>query len=335
MNLPEENAVRKVSKRHWLLRFLRISVTVSILVLFVIYLPLPVLWVSLKKVSLVNWGGCVVGALLAHLLGIVKWRLQLRATHVHLGFGSSARCYCAGLFANVFLPSVVGGDVVRTGLAMRATKSKWNAVIGGLMDRLGDVVGLLLLATLGSLFVPAVLGSKGRIILFVVALGLALIGVSGIGLMWYRPRSWWPLFIRRQAKRLRIALWRVVQNYRLGLIALGLSLCIQSSFVLMNHFLGESIGMVLPLGLWFFVWPLAKLAALIPISLGGIGVQELAFAGLLKPFGVTPALAVAQALLWRGVFVATGLIGGLTWILLDRRIWQPSQAIGGLKGERV
>ncbi len=303
-------------QRVWM--FMRIGVSILILVVLLLYLPIHTFLDSLKKISLINWGACVAGAILIHLLGVVKWRLQLRASHVHLNFIEATSCYGAGLFANVCLPTVVGGDVLRTGLAIRIIGRKLAVILGSLMDRLGDVIALCILAAVSCFFVSTVLGSRGYGILAAFALLIISGVVAGVGLLFYQPPLWLPPSARRLAKRLRLGLWRLIRNYRPALIALGLSLCIQSSFVLMNAFLGNDIGMTLPLVIWFFAWPLAKLTALVPISIGGLGVQELALAGLLNPFGVTPALAIAQAILWRGVFTATGLIGGLAWLTLRR-----------------
>jgi uncharacterized membrane protein YbhN (UPF0104 family) len=70
---------------------------------------------------------------------------------------------------------------------------------------------------------------------------------------------------------------------------------------------------------WFLVWPLAKLAGLLPISLGGLAVREATLAALLAPFGVPIALGVVCSLLWQTVLIAGGLLGGLAWLGLGRR----------------
>ena len=84
-----------------------------------------------------------------------------------------------------------------------------------------------------------------------------------------------------------------------------------------------------PLAVWAVAWPLAKIAAFLPVSLGGIGVREAALTGLLATFGVDPALAVAQGLLWRSGLMALGLLGGaLTFFV-------PSAAETDLARERT
>jgi uncharacterized membrane protein YbhN (UPF0104 family) len=67
---------------------------------------------------------------------------------------------------------------------------------------------------------------------------------------------------------------------------------------------------------WLFVWPLAKLSALLPISQGGIGVREAALVALLAPFGAPPVLTLVVGLIWETIIVATGLIGGILSLVL-------------------
>ena len=53
---------------------------------------------------------------------MAKWRLLVNAAGGGLSFRTAARAYYMGLFGNTFLPSIVGGDVVRAGVALRAAK---------------------------------------------------------------------------------------------------------------------------------------------------------------------------------------------------------------------
>ena len=121
---------------------------------------------------------------------------------------------------------------------------------------------------------------------------------------------------RRRIARARVALRVVARRSNLAGVGLSIAVCVQGIFVLLNAFLGAAVGLWVPLQVWFLTWPLAKLAALVPISLGGIGVREVALAGLLQPFGVPAALAVAQSLIWETILVAGGLSAGLIfWVM--------------------
>ena len=96
-------------------------------------------------------------------------------------------------------------------------------------------------------------------------------------------------------------------------------LAIQAGFVLVNLLLGGSMGIALDWRLWYLLWPLAKIAAMAPVSLGGIGVREAAFAALAGRF-VAEDRIVAQSLVWESILVVGGLIaGGLHLLTTPRR----------------
>jgi uncharacterized membrane protein YbhN (UPF0104 family) len=99
----------------------------------------------------------------------------------------------------------------------------------------------------------------------------------------------------------------------------ALSLLIQSAFVLLNAWIGRSIGIHVPLAVWFLVWPLAKVAGLLPISLGGLGVRDATMGALLTTFGVTMASGVVASLIWQSVLIVGGLIAGGFWWTQRRR----------------
>ena len=58
----------------------------------------------------------------------------------------SLRLYYAGLFGNLFLPSVAGGDVVMISMAFRRSESRAGILIGSLINRILDLIALTLMA---------------------------------------------------------------------------------------------------------------------------------------------------------------------------------------------
>jgi uncharacterized membrane protein YbhN (UPF0104 family) len=93
---------------------------------------------------------------------------------------------------------------------------------------------------------------------------------------------------------------------------------VQTTLLVLTARLGVYCGLVLPLRVWLFAWPLAKLAAVLPLTQGGIGVREAALVALLAPFGVAGPLVLATGLVWEGVIIAGGLVAGATALVLRR-----------------
>jgi len=92
-----------------------------------------------------------------------------------------------------------------------------------------------------------------------------------------------------------------------------LSLCVQAAFVGMFILFARAVGVEVGPGVWFFAWPIAKILAVLPISLGGIGVREATLAGLIAPLGAPAAGVVVTSLVWQAVLIVTGLLGALIW----------------------
>jgi len=123
---------------------------------------------------------------------------------------------------------------------------------------------------------------------------------------------------RRKLARLRHALRAVGKKpHALGL-GWVMGIAIQFTFLVLTALLAMSCGLRMPLRAWLFAWPLAKLAAVLPLTQGGIGVREAALVALMAPFGAPGALVLAAGLAWEAVIIAGGLIaGGTAFALRD------------------
>jgi uncharacterized membrane protein YbhN (UPF0104 family) len=133
---------------------------------------------------------------------------------------------------------------------------------------------------------------------------------TGLALARTVPAERLPGRLKKVAARVREALDALLAAPVKAAAALGISTLVQGGFVGLNIVLARSIGIELQAAAWMLAWPLAKLVALIPVSLGGIGVREVALAAFLAPFGVEATLAVAQSLAWEAVLVTAGLLSG-------------------------
>lgn len=299
-------------------RWLRPLVSFGLLALLIWLLPWSDVRTAVARLPIIVWIGVLGGFLLGHRFGVAKWRMLVNGGRATLATSDAIRCYAAGLFTNLCLPSIVGGDVLRAALAGKATGRPEAAVLGGIADRLSDTAALLLLLAVGGVLVHESLPGWGKQALtfgFVLAI---VLGVTLLPLLLRKPIKTWPPKIRRRLARALVALRRLARNPITAARAFVFSLAIQGSFVLLNAWMANGIGVDIPLAAWFLVWPLSKLAALVPISLGGLGVREATLAALLVPFGVPVALGVITALLWQTVLIAGGLFSGLIWWLLSR-----------------
>ena len=298
--------------------WLRILISAGLFVLLFLLLPWAQVRDALLKLPPGTWAFVLVGFVAGHGVGVFKWRLFVNAGRASLRVRDAVQCYAAGLFANLCLPSIVGGDVLRAAMAAKFTKRPEATFLGGVIDRLTDMMAMVILIVGGGLFAHSALdGWLQGAMTAAMILGAVAVALF-IPLVFRRPLSRWPRKFRRPIGRSLVALRRMLRNPGTAAVALGLSLTIQGSFVLLNAALGHAVGITVPLAVWFLVWPLAKIAGLMPISLGGLAVREATLAGLLAPFGVPFAVGVVCSLLWQTVLIVGGLIGGLAWLVLGR-----------------
>ncbi|HSJ07802.1 MAG TPA: lysylphosphatidylglycerol synthase transmembrane domain-containing protein [Longimicrobiales bacterium] len=261
----------------------------------------------------------LAGYFVGHAMGAVKWNTLVSAARRYGGrltVRDTAGCYSAGLFANLFLPTVVGGDVVRAGLAVRALGRPEAVVLGSIADRLIDFAGLGLLIAAGAVLAGAGLAGWGWPLAAIAALVGIATGVMVLPFLLRRRLAGWPPRFRRRIGRALVALRHLGRSPGTAAVALGLSLSMQSLFIVVGARLGQAVGAEAPLAVWFVVWPLAKAAGMLPVSLGGLGVRDAALTTLLVPFGVPAAVGLVASLAWQAVLVGGSLIAGLVALVL-------------------
>lgn len=295
--------------RSWPLLLVRATVTTGALAGLVAFIGPGVLLDALHRAPPATWAGALAGLFAGHLLAAMKWRLFVRASGADAGAVESLRAHGAGLFANLCLPSLVGGDVIRAGMLARRHSIAALAV-GSIADRLVDTTALLVLAAVGAALVPGLLPASTQTALASIG-AVVVAGALGAPLALRAiPAESLPPKLRGPVAKLRDATQAFVARPSVALAGTAIALGVQGAFVALNAMLGRAVGIDVPFAVWLLCWPLAKIVALAPISLGGLGVREAALAALLGAFGVASAAAVGQSLLWQGALIALGLASG-------------------------
>ena len=302
----------------WRRPAVRLAVSAVILALLVIALPFHDLVEALRRMPLWSWPVALAAYLALHMIGIAKWRLVTNTAGAGLPFRVAARAYYAGLFGNTFLPSIVGGDVVRAGVAMRAARSKSALVLGSLVDRVGDIVSLGAVAAIGAVLSPRALDERSRTVFISLGVVLAVAGIVGLIIVTRFPVRKLPFKLRRKLVHVRRALRSTARRPQAIIAAIAMGMLLQGLLVVLNYVLGLTIGLDIPLYVWLFVWPLAKISGLAPVTQGGIGVREAAQIVLFAPFGVPGAMALAVGLVFEAIIILGGLAGGLIAFWLGR-----------------
>jgi hypothetical protein len=170
------------------------------------------------------------------------------------------------------LPAIGRGWRRRARWRRAATaRSKSALLLGSVVDRVQDVIGLGALAGIGALLAPRALDETSRRIFigFAALVGVAVV-IGALSLRFF-PAQWVPFRVRRLLVRVREATRSTASRPQALVVAFSLGLALQTSLIVLNWQLGRLIGIDIPLHVWLFVWPLAKIAGLTPLTQGGIG----------------------------------------------------------------
>ncbi len=298
----------------------RLGVTGLTFALLFWWIPLGEVGAAITGIGFGRWAGVVALFALIHGIAAVKWAVLVRASGTPLPLSVAVRAHAAGLFANIWLPSIVGGDLVRAGIAARSSGQLAGPTAAGIADRVLDLLALVSIAAVGLALAPAARDDTAlRVLeLSVVLLLGGLLG--GLVVLRYLDPGRLPARVARVVGRLREVTLTLASRGGATALALAIALGVQGALSCINDLLGAPIGIDCGLAVWAVAWPLAKIAAFAPVSLGGIGVREAALVALLATFGVDPALAVAQGLLWRSGLMALGLLGGLVALFIPKPV---------------
>ena len=172
----------------WLERnaWARLLGTAVLLLSLLLLIPREQLLTALHNISVPMLAASLPVYLLLHLAGAWKWRLLVKRSGTDMPLVQSIQCYYSGLFGNLFLPSVVGGDAVMVTLAMQRTERRAGVLVGSFLNRALDLLALLLLTAVSAALIPSALTMRFRAAfgqVAAVAGVVALLGIVVVGIV--------------------------------------------------------------------------------------------------------------------------------------------------------
>lgn len=263
------------------------------------------------------------------LLGMLRWHILLKACHTEMRFIRTAQLTFIGLFANLFLPSSMGGDLFKGYYASREIPHiKPTVIMSIIMERLLGFVAMFLISTTLILTRFEALTSEPAtriaVFLYFCFFGL-IISVVVLG-AWKNVGKiipfWKKLPIQEQLREAGNAYRFFLRHPSCFWGGLGLSCA--AHFSLMATFYFVSIALNMHLDFWDLaaVLPLIMVVSMIPITPNGVGLRELAFSHFLLFAHMNEEASIALSLGGTMIIYGFALVGGL--IFLQFRQQKPS-----------
>lgn len=234
-----------------------------------------------------------------------RWQLLARVNGIPGPFREYLAYYFIGVFTNLFVPGLVGGDAARSLYLGRRHDRLADAIASVVADRGVGLLALFWFAA-GCALAMRTVKLPPSILHVTVSIGAA--ALAG----WLTS----PL-IARFASRLGVRFDRLVEPFLrfmrrpAALIpAILLSLLLQAALAVCQYLLAGGLGLNISLATFMLCVPIANVFASLPITLNGLGVREAAYLVLFGYAGVARPDAIALGLLW----FASTILGGLTGI---------------------
>jgi len=242
---------------------------------------------AFAKIKKINLFWVALLFLLARFAVVGRWHVLLRAAGIDMRLQDSMSLTFTSLFASHFLPTTVGGDLIRLAGAMQMGFDRAVCLASIAADRLIGMLGMSMMAPFGLWYSWGLIQTK--------------LAASFFGFL-RKPIE----FIKRTLSVFRIWLKKPASLLASLAFACINMMCQFSAVYIFARDLGSHASFWVIAGLWSLIY----FITLLPISINGYGVQELFSTYLLSNVaGLSPAMSLSIAFLIRIYFLLSSLPG--------------------------
>lgn len=258
---------------------------------------------NLKNLSIGRIALVIVLIFVSRLATFGRWHVLLQIESIKVDWKDSLRLTFAGLFAANFLPTTIGGDVVRLAGAMRLGIGGSLAAASLMVDRLIGMAGMAMVAPLG---LTPVLGNLKKITSYSDLLQTLSGGFFLNNKIMIKIKAAFRKIIAS------FAFW--IHHPRYLLMALIFTFIHMLCTFLIVDVLVVGMNEWMPFWKIAGLWSLTYFITLIPISINGLGLQEVSFINLFTIFGgISDPTGLSIALIMR-VLMLVGSIPGAFFV---------------------
>lgn len=242
-----------------------------------------------------------------------RWQIILHDLNISISLGEAVRLYALGLGAGMMTPGQVG-DAVK--VAYLRERGLGRAVLSVLLDRLWDVLVLLLLAGSGAFLYWQQFEGEW--------LAIGLLGAGTAALLAISASPGAQRLLLKILSRLRrseavafdpvqLSPLQIVRQFSLTLLATAV---VYTRYYLITSALNVHLAPI-P---FVAAMSLATVAALLPISISGLGARDATLLLIAGSIGITREQALGVSALILFLSVVNGLVGFGVWLLQSHRV---------------
>ena len=323
------------TKKSPLSLIIRLALSFGLLAWIFSKIDLEHTWSVIKSADLGYLFWAFIVFFIINIVILLRWFVLISALRLQAPFWDVVKWFFIGIFCNLFLPTAVGGDVIKIIGLSKVVPQKPKVFASVVVDRLSGFAGVVVIAAimfvLGNKHIPD--QSVGGSIVVMTLVSLAITAV----LFSHRIYSFCCKFFNRWPT-VKESLMSVHYDIALmkgkvgeGLLSILLSCLAQLLLAYVYFLVSKALNQDIEFFYFLIFSPLICVATSLP-SIGGLGVREMGWAYLLSKVGVVKGVAVSISLINFVFMLIVGLIGGAMYVatFFDRRV-QPHQAKSGAR----
>jgi len=277
-------------------------------------------WVSFKSVNIFWLAVAYLVHLIDYPISTFRWKILLDAQGIRLPYRRLLGSYFVGTFFTTFLPTGIGGDMIRAYDTIRWSKTAIKPIMVIFIERLSGLFVLMSIAASILLF-SGVEVKETSFLIWICAVFFVLMALFLLVLLWAPlARISGRIFnlpglniLKKWIKEMYEALYLYRHKTKyLGWVLLAATL-LQIVVVLHYYLIGFALGIPVPLIVYFLIIPVISLLLTLPVTISGIGVRESAYVFFFSAYGVLNASALALAWLSFSFVILTAIIGAVVY----------------------
>ena len=323
------------ASRKLLIPLLKIAVSAVLIGVLISRIDVSKLW-SVARTATISW---LAAALIVYLAMVLvsawRWRLLLQAQGIALRFRTLTSSFLVATFFNNFLPSNIGGDVVRVADTAPAAGSKTLAATIVLIDRGIGLLGLILVAAIGATAGPRLMEAGpgiGAPMLWLAFVGALVIAIPAVVLPRTLPGLLRPLralhqeWVEERLARLASALERFRTAPGALVACFAGAVAVQAALIGFYAAIAESMRIPIGFAELALLVPITFVVQMVPVSVNGFGVREATFGFYFTRLGLPLESALLVSFMGAALMMAFSLSGGVTYLVRRRQHPVPASA---------
>lgn len=314
-------AVPKLISRKNLFGTLRVLISVALIGYLLATANLGELFAMLKSWSAIYFVIAVLLGVLRNVIFASRWKVTLFVSDIKVPFLTLVKFYFVGTFFNLFLPTALGGDVVRGYDLATYSGKRMGAATSVLVERIVGFFALAFIALFALLLGNSMIeNSAVTMVILVVCLSyLALaIMVFNANIMkrliaMFKSVTLWN--IGERLDRMYDSLYAFTAHKVILWQCFALSIICQTLAILAAYSLALAINLKLAPVYFFMVLPMIWIITMVPLSINGLGIREGAFVFFFTKVGMSESAALLLSFLNFSQLIILGLIGGIVYLV--------------------